>query len=132
MLLAEPSPMNLNSLKRQAKTLKTHTLTVYFAARDPRMPMLVRVLAILVAAYAFSPIDLIPDFIPIIGFLDDIILLPLGLALAMRLTPAAVIESAQLKAQEAAGKPVSYSAAVLVIMIWLGTLWVLLTWVSSA
>ena len=96
------------------------------------MPMLVRVLAILVAAYAFSPIDLIPDFIPIIGFLDDIILLPLGLALAMRLTPAAVIESAQLKAQEAAGKPVSYSAAVLVIMIWLGTLLVLLTWVSSA
>ena len=65
--------MKLASLKAQAKRLKQHTLTVYFAARDPRTPFLVRVLAVLVAAYALSPIDLIPDFIPVVGYLDDII-----------------------------------------------------------
>lgn len=60
---------------------------MYFAARDPRTPMPVRVLAILVAAYALSPIDLIPDFIPVIGYLDDLLIVPLGLALVVRLTP---------------------------------------------
>ncbi|TYC49969.1 DUF1232 domain-containing protein [Zoogloea oleivorans] len=70
----------LSVLKGQAKQLKQHTLTVYFAARDPRTPMIVRGLALFVAAYAFSPIDLIPDFIPVIGYLDDLLLIPLGLA----------------------------------------------------
>ncbi|MFT6625656.1 MAG: uncharacterized membrane protein YkvA (DUF1232 family), partial [Cycloclasticus sp.] len=73
----------LSALKRQAKQLKQHTLTVYFAARDPRTPMIVRGLALFVAAYAFSPIDLIPDFIPVIGYLDDLLLIPLGLALVI-------------------------------------------------
>ena len=65
------------SLKAQAKQLKQHTLTVYFAARDPRTPLFVRALAVFVAAYALSPIDLIPDFIPVIGYLDDLLLVPL-------------------------------------------------------
>ena len=83
--------MKLESLKAQARQLKKHTLTVYFAARDPRTPLFVRMLALLVAAYAVSPIDLIPDFIPIIGYLDDLLLVPLGVALVLRLTPAVVL-----------------------------------------
>ena len=80
--------MAVPSLRCWARQLKQHTLTVYFAARDPRTPWLVRLLALLVAAYALSPIDLIPDFIPLIGYLDDLLLLPLGIALVVRLSPA--------------------------------------------
>jgi uncharacterized membrane protein YkvA (DUF1232 family) len=117
-----------NTLKAQAKQLKQHTLTVYFAARDPRTPILVRTLALLVAAYALSPIDLIPDFIPIIGYLDDLILLPLGLALVVRLTPPEVMESARAQAQHASTKPVSYPAAVFVIVVWLIVMWLFGKW----
>ena len=118
-----------DSLKARAKQLKQHTLTVYFAARDPRTPILVRALAVLVAAYALSPIDLIPDFIPVIGYLDDLILVPLGLALVVRLTPPEVIESARAQAKEASGKPVSYPAAAFVIVVWLIVVWFLGKWV---
>lgn len=116
------------SLKAQAKQLKQHTLTVYFAARDPRTPILVRALAVLVAAYALSPIDLIPDFIPVIGYLDDLILIPLGLALVVRLTPPEVMESARVQAQQAATKPVSYPAAAFVIIVWLVVMWFFGKW----
>ena len=95
---------------------------MYFAARDPRTPLLVRGLAVLVAAYALSPIDLIPDFIPIIGYLDDLLLVPLGLALVVRLTPKAVIESARIQAEQTAEKPVSYWAAACIGFIWLGVI----------
>ncbi|WP_349256945.1 YkvA family protein [Salinisphaera sp.] len=121
----------LNSLKNQAKRLKQHTLTVYFAARDPRTPVLVRVLAVVVAAYALSPIDLIPDFIPVIGYLDDLLLVPLGVALVLRLTPPAVLKSAQAKAQQAAARPaVSYAAATLIIALWLFILCAAALWIT--
>lgn len=106
-------------LARWAKFFKQQTLVVYFVARDPRTPLLVRVLAVVVAAYALSPIDLIPDFIPVIGYLDDLLLLPLGIALIVKLTPAVVIQAAKEKAEKATEKPTSYSAAVIVIGIWL-------------
>jgi uncharacterized membrane protein YkvA (DUF1232 family) len=118
-----------NSLEAQARQLKRHTLTVYFAARDPRTPILVRALAVLVAAYALSPIDLIPDFIPVVGYLDDLILIPLGLALVVRLTPPEVMESARQKAHQASIKPVSYPAAAFVIVVWLAVMWFLGKWV---
>ncbi|MDH7943697.1 DUF1232 domain-containing protein [Pseudohongiella sp. SYSU M77423] len=124
--------MKLQFIKEQARNIRAQTLAIYYAARDPRMPFFVRVLAILVAAYALSPIDLIPDFIPIIGLLDDIIIIPAGLALIMRLTPPSVMESARLQAQEAAEKPVSYSAAVIIITTWLVLLWVFARWVFIA
>ncbi|HEY8586887.1 MAG TPA: YkvA family protein [Rhodanobacter sp.] len=117
-----------NSLKARAKDLKRHTLAVYFAARDSRTPIIVRVLAVLVAAYALSPIDLIPDFIPIVGYLDDLILIPLGLALVVRLTPPEVMESARLQAQQALSKPVSYSAAAFVMIVWLVAIWFVGKW----
>lgn len=108
----------MSSLKTWAKALKQHTLTVYFAARDPRTPPLVRLLALMVAAYALSPIDLIPDFIPVIGYLDDLLLLPLGLWLVVRLTPPEVIDSAREKAAQATQRPVSRGAAVAVVGLW--------------
>lgn len=110
--------MPMSSLKTWAKALKQHTLTVYFAARDPRTPLLVRLLALMVAAYSLSPIDLIPDFIPVIGYLDDLLLLPLGLWLVVRLTPAEVIDSAREKAAQATQGPVSRGAAVAVVGLW--------------
>lgn len=121
----------LTSLKAQAKQLKQHTLTVYFAARDPRTPLLVRALAVFVAAYALSPIDLIPDFIPVIGYLDDLLLVPLGLALVVRLTPPEVFESARAQAQQVASKPISYTAAAFFVALWLVVAWVVVSWAVS-
>ena len=109
----------LDVLKTQARQLRQHTLTVYFVARDPRTPIIVRGLAVCVAAYALSPIDLIPDFIPVIGLLDDLLLIPLGLALVIRLTPPEVIKSARAQAQQAASKPVRYMAAAFFVAVWL-------------
>ena len=119
------------SLKVQGKQLKQHTLTVYFAARDPRTPLLVRALAVFVAAYALSPIDLIPDFIPVIGYLDDLLLVPLGLALVVRLTPPEVLESARAQAQQTASRPISYTAATFFVALWLVVAWVVLRWAVS-
>ena len=106
-------------LKRKANELKKQTLTVYFASRDPKLSTHIKIIAILVAAYALSPIDLIPDFIPIFGLLDDIIIVPLGLALIIYLTPPAIIEAAQIKALQSTEKPTSYITAIIFIFIWL-------------
>ncbi|UCV29481.1 YkvA family protein [Ferribacterium limneticum] len=116
------------NLKTWARTIKQHTLTVYFAARDPRTPLLVRLLALLVAAYALSPIDLIPDFIPVIGYLDDLLLVPLGIALVVRLTPPEVIAAAREKAAQATERPVSRVAAAGVIVLWLILALVCIRW----
>lgn len=121
----------LASWKAKARQLKQHAMTVYFAARDPRMPLLVRGLALLVAAYAMSPIDLIPDFIPVLGYLDDLLLIPLGVALVVRFTPPEVLESARAQAQQAEGKPVSYTAAVFIVLLWLLALWLAARWVAG-
>lgn len=121
--------MNIRSLKQYAQALKLHTLTVYFAARDPSMPLRVKWLAMMVAAYALSPIDLIPDFIPVIGYLDDLIIVPLGLALVIRFTPLQIIASARLKAAQVAVRAVSYRAAAVFIIIWLAALGFFIQWV---
>jgi uncharacterized membrane protein YkvA (DUF1232 family) len=92
---------------------------VYFAARDPRTPWWVRSIALLVAAYALSPIDLIPDFIPVLGLLDDMLLVPLGLALVVRLTPPEVIRSAREQARAASVRPVSRGMAIVFVALWL-------------
>ncbi len=115
-------------LKQKAKELKKQTLTVYFASRDPNLPMHIKIIAILVAAYALSPIDLIPDFIPIFGLLDDIIIVPLGLALVVHLTPPAIIKAARLKALQSAERPTSYIAAFIFIFIWLTILLLCAQW----
>ncbi len=104
----------------RARQLKTGTYALYIAGRDPRVAWYVRLLAGLVVAYAFSPIDLIPDFIPVLGYLDDLLLVPLGIWLVMRLIPAEVLVSAreQAKAAHDAGHLSSRMGAAIVLGIW--------------
>lgn len=119
-------------IRKWAKELKRQTLVVYFAARDPRTPWLVRLLALAVAAYALSPLDLIPDFIPILGYLDDLIIVPLGLLLVLRLVPLQVKHSAQQQASAMAERPVSRSMAAIIVAIWVVLLGVLGLWAWHA
>lgn len=107
--------------QRWARALKREVSALYLACRDPRVPWYARALAGLVVAYAFSPIDLIPDVIPVIGYLDDLILVPLGVALVIRLIPPAVLGECRAEAGRlmAAGKPVNWVAAGVIIAIWL-------------
>jgi uncharacterized membrane protein YkvA (DUF1232 family) len=109
----------LERLKRWAGKLKVETYALYLAYRDPRVPWYARVFAALVVGYAFSPIDLIPDPIPFIGYLDDLILVPLGIALAIRMIPAEVLAECREKAKELSKKPVNRVAAVVVVAVWL-------------
>ena len=113
------SKMPLVRLKTWAYGLKRLSLVVYFAARDPRTPWAVRLLALGVAAYALSPIDLIPDFVPILGYLDDLVIVPLGVALVVRLLPDEVAATARQRASEAMDKPVSYMAAAVIAALWI-------------
>lgn len=122
--------MTVASLRKWARDLKQQTLVVYFAARDPRTPWFVRLLALAVAAYALSPIDLIPDFIPVLGYLDDLILIPLGLALVVRLTPAEVMASARARALATSARPASRGMAVVIVAVWILALGWLGWWVS--
>ena len=123
----------LDSLKSRAKNLKHDTYALYFAYRDPRTPWYARVFAGLVAAYLLSPIDLIPDFIPILGYLDDVIIAPAGIALALKMIPPEVMADARQKAELelANGKPVNRVAAVVVVLIWIIVLFFLARWVIS-
>ena len=109
----------IESAKAWARGIKRDVLAIYFAARDPRAPMLARLLALAVAAYALSPIDLIPDFIPILGYLDDLLIVPLGILLVIRLLPAPVLASARAKADALIARPQSRAAAVVVILSWI-------------
>ena len=105
-------------LKTWARGIKRDVVTVYFAARDPQAPMGVRILAGIVAAYALSPIDLIPDFIPVLGYLDDLLIVPLVLLLVMRLMPEEVLDNARAKADTVLAKPRSLWAAACFVLIW--------------
>ncbi len=119
----------MQRVRQQATKLKHHTLTVYFITKDPKTPLLVKLLAILIAAYALSPIDLIPDFIPVIGLLDDLIIVPLGLALVLRLTPKEVIESTKQKAEHTSTKPVNYITGAIFVIIWIIVLTIFVSWI---
>ena len=93
---------------------------MYLAYKDPRVPLYARVFAAIVVGYAFSPIDLIPDMIPVLGYLDDLVLVPLGVAIAIRMIPAHVLAECRERAREvmAAGKPVNRVAAAVVVAVW--------------
>jgi uncharacterized membrane protein YkvA (DUF1232 family) len=103
---------------------------LYLAYKDPRLPWYARIFAALVVGYAFSPIDLIPDFIPVVGYLDDLILVPLGIWLAIKLIPADVMNDSRKRAKNefAIRKPVNRAAAVLIVIIWLVLASFLLIW----
>jgi uncharacterized membrane protein YkvA (DUF1232 family) len=91
--------MTLELWRERAQRLKRETYALYLAARDPRVPWYTKVLALAIVGYALSPLDLIPDFVPIIGYLDDLVLIPLGIALVLRLTPSGVLAECRMQAQ---------------------------------
>lgn len=108
----------LSNWRHRARTLRRETLVLYLAARDPRVPWLPKAIALITLAYAISPIDLIPDFIPVLGYLDDLIIVPAGLLLARRLIPDHIIEEHRHTATEPDAFPTRLAIAI-VLTTWL-------------
>ena len=111
----------LETWKQRAHELKIQTYAIYLAYRDPRVPLHARIFAACVVGYAFSPIDLIPDPIPILGYLDDLVIVPLGIALAVKMIPPDVLAECQEKSREVMkqGMPVNKVAAVIIVALWI-------------
>jgi uncharacterized membrane protein YkvA (DUF1232 family) len=109
----------LEHLKQWARTIRLDGHAIYLASRDPRVPWYAKAVAISIAAYALSPIDLIPDFIPVLGYLDEAIILPLGVALVVRLIPPDVMAEHRAAASVAIDKPSSKAGAAVIVAIWL-------------
>jgi uncharacterized membrane protein YkvA (DUF1232 family) len=111
----------LGNLAQRMRHLKGETFALYLAARHPATPWYAKLFVAGVVAYALSPIDLIPDFVPVLGYVDDLILVPLGIAIAIRMVPPAVLAECRARANEAMAsiKPVSRVAAVVIVGIWL-------------
>lgn len=105
-------------LRGWSRAIRRDVTALYLAARDPRVPWLAKLVAVAVLAYALSPIDLIPDFIPVLGYVDDLIILPLGIMLAIRLIPPAVMDEHRAAAASAGEAPRSLTGAVAIIAIW--------------
>jgi uncharacterized membrane protein YkvA (DUF1232 family) len=126
----------LERLKAWASRLKSDILALWFCYRHPQTPFTAKVIAAVVVAYAFSPIDLIPDFIPVLGYLDDVLLLPVGIWLAVRLIPAPVMTACRLEAERwlASRKPSprNRAVAIIIILLWLALLWMAWRWMSSS
>lgn len=119
----------LATLKRRARLLKADALALYYAARHPVTPWYAKLAAFLIVAYAFSPVDLIPDFIPVLGYLDEVILLPLCIALALKLVPEPVMRECRARAAELLQKPVNWLAGAIIVAIWLGLAFLFGRWV---
>lgn len=114
-------PVLLEKLKQHARNLKAETFALYLAVRDPRTPWYAKLLVAGIVGYAFSPIDLIPDFVPVLGYLDDLFLIPLGIALAIKMIPQPVLAECRAQARDSIqnGKPVSRVAGAVIVIIWL-------------
>jgi uncharacterized membrane protein YkvA (DUF1232 family) len=108
----------LDSLRQRARLLKRDTMALYLACRDSRTPWYAKALAGIIVAYAFSPIDVIPDFIPVLGYLDDLVLIPLGLMVAVKLIPGPVMADCRAQAATLAERPTSRGAAVAIVLVW--------------
>ncbi len=109
----------LDSVKTWARLVKRDVMAVYFVGRDPETPPPVRWLALGVAAYALSPIDLIPDFVPVVGYLDDLLIVPTGIWLVIRLVPPPVLAASRQKAEAILDRPRSWGAALCIVSLWL-------------
>jgi uncharacterized membrane protein YkvA (DUF1232 family) len=107
-------------VKQRVGKLKMETYAIYLAYKDPRVPWYAKLFAACVIGYALSPIDLIPDFIPVLGYLDDLVLIPLGIALAMKMIPQTVLTECREKAQTTMNqnKPTNWVAAGIIVVIW--------------
>jgi uncharacterized membrane protein YkvA (DUF1232 family) len=117
------------SLKDRAQSVKRDVHAIYLCARDPRTPLYVKVLALCVAGYALSPIDLIPDFIPVIGHLDDAVIVPLGILAVAKLIPAEIMADNRAAAAVAAERPVSRKAAAVIVLLWAAAI-ALTAWIA--
>lgn len=109
----------LSRIKTWARNLKRDAHAIYLASRDPRVPWHAKALAIAVAAYALSPIDLIPDFVPVVGYLDELLILPLAIWLVVRLIPAEVMVECRARATEAGQRPTSRAGMAAIIGLWI-------------
>lgn len=111
----------IKKLKQVAKKLKQELFVLFLSYKDDRTPWYAKIITVCVVAYAFSPIDLIPDFIPVLGYLDDLIIVPLGITLSLKLIPSIVIEENREKAEitKKQGKPQNWLIGILFILIWL-------------
>jgi uncharacterized membrane protein YkvA (DUF1232 family) len=118
----------LEGARRWARSLRRDIHALHLAARDPRTPPYVKALAICIVAYALSPIDLIPDFIPVLGYLDDLILLPVALWIALRLIPPEALAEHRAAAEGAPRRPASRLGAAIVVSLWLASAGLLLAW----
>lgn len=123
--------MRLESIKGWARAIKLDVVALWIAARDHRTPIVAKVVAAAVATYAQSPIDLIPDFIPVLGYVDDLLIVPAGIILAIKLVPAALLAEFREKAMRQALKPNSYAGLAIVVAIWLAAA-ALIFWGMSA
>jgi len=121
----------LSSLKTWARTIKRDVVALWIAARDPRVPWYAKAAAGAVAAYALSPIDLIPDFVPILGYLDDIIIVPLGIMLAVKLIPAELMIEFREEAIQRQGRPTSYAGLAVIAAIWIAAIAATTWWFLS-
>jgi uncharacterized membrane protein YkvA (DUF1232 family) len=124
----------LEKLKQHARHLKSETFALYLASRDPRTPWYAKLLVAGVVAYALSPIDLIPDFVPVLGYLDDLVLIPLSITLAIKMIPDSVLAECRARAQETIqnGKPGSRVAGAVIVVIWLLLAALCAVWVYEA
>ena len=119
--------MGISSWKEKAKRLKTDTYALYWAFKDRRTPWYAKAFIILIVAYALSPVDLIPDFIPVIGYLDDLILVPAGIYLAIKMVPCTVInECRQKAASEKVDSKTKWAVTAIIIMVWLLVLYLII------
>jgi uncharacterized membrane protein YkvA (DUF1232 family) len=119
----------ITNAREWARTIKRDVMAIYFVSRDPRVPWYAKVLAACVAAYALSPIDLIPDFIPVLGYLDDVIIVPLGILLVIHLIPPGIMAEHRDLAAAAQERPVSRAAAVVIVCIWAASI-ALMGWLA--
>jgi len=127
-----PAATSIDRLRRWARTLKRDVIALGLAARDPRVPWYAKATAACVVAYALSPIDLIPDFIPVLGYLDDLILVPAGILLAVKLVPPALM--AELRAEAARRqdeRPVSWTGAAVIVGVWVAAFLATLYWLGG-
>ena len=118
----------LARLKGWARTIKRDAFALFLAARDPRTPWYAKAMAALVAAYALSPIDLIPDFIPVLGYLDDLVIVPLGIWIVVRLVPSGLMQEFRAEAARMEARPVSRAGALAIVLLWIVSAGLLVWW----
>jgi uncharacterized membrane protein YkvA (DUF1232 family) len=117
----------IDQAKRWARDIKRDVVALWIAARDPRTPLAAKVVAAAVAAYALSPVDLIPDFVPVLGYLDDLLIVPVGIMLAVRLVPPSLMVEFRAEARIREGRPTSRTGLVAIVSLWIAAA-ALATW----